>query len=195
MKQFNTWERYFDTEHPKHKFEVMRHNWIIDRVCGERILDVGCGDGLDLFLAGHKDFTRELHGIDIRKNLIDIADRKLVEVNKFFRLTVADVSKIPMESNYFDCVICGETLEHVSDDKAVVDEMLRVLSPGGTLIVSVPDRGHLSKEHIRLYDKNLLSGLIGSAGVANGEYFEIREEATMPASLSDFYLLLRAIKI
>jgi len=188
MKQFNTWERYFDPKHPKHKYQVARHGWIVDRVCGERLLDVGCSGGLALFLAGHKDFITELHGIDICENTISLAEKRLSELNKFVYLTIAKAERIPRESNYFDCVICGETLEHVSDDKAVVDEMLRVLSPGGTLIVSVPDRGHLSKEHIRLYDKSSLSELIGSAG------FEIREEATMPASKNGFYLLLRAVK-
>lgn len=188
MKQFNTWERYFDPKHPKNKYQVARHTWIIDRVCGGRLLDVGCSGGLALFLAGNKQFVKELHGIDICEDTIMLSRQRLTSVNKFVCLTVAKAEKIPREPDYFDCVICGETLEHVSDDKVVASEMFRVMKDGGTLIISVPKNGHLSKEHVRLYSKESLRFLITEAG------FKVVEEAEMRASVSGYYLLLRAVK-
>jgi len=189
MKQFNTWERYFDPKHPKHIYQVVRHGWFMDRVHGDKLLDVGCSGGLGLFLAGKKPDIGELHGIDICENTINLSRKRLAcYKNKLIILYVAPAEKMPESDNYFDCVMCGETLEHVTDDKIAALEIARVTRAGGTLLVSVPKEGHLSKEHVRLYTKGGLRDLIANAG------FDIIEESEMKASPRGYYLLLKAIK-
>lgn len=189
MKQFNTWERYFDPKHPKHKYQVARHNWFMDRIHGYKLLDVGCSGGLGLYLAGKNDSIDELHGVDICKDTIELSRIRLsCYKTKIVALHIGKAEELPEEDNYFDCVMCGETLEHVTDEKIAVKEISRVTKSGGTLLVSVPKNGHLSKEHVRLFTKESLKKLISENG------FDIVEESEMKASVNGYYLLLRAIK-
>jgi SAM-dependent methyltransferase len=51
---------------------------------------------------------------------------------------VCDASKIPVHNGTFDCALCLEVLEHVSNPSAVLSEASRILSSGGKLIISVP---------------------------------------------------------
>lgn len=49
-----------------------------------------------------------------------------------------DLTKLVFEAGEFDLLLCNHVLEHVRDDRAAMGEMLRVLSPGGLAIVTVP---------------------------------------------------------
>lgn len=51
---------------------------------------------------------------------------------------IGDVSHMPFESRTFDAVICVHVLEHVDDDRVAIEEMERVLRPGGWALVTVP---------------------------------------------------------
>jgi ubiquinone/menaquinone biosynthesis C-methylase UbiE len=50
----------------------------------------------------------------------------------------ADVTKLPFAGGIFDVVICSEVLEHIEDNQTAVAELVRVLKPGGDLVVTVP---------------------------------------------------------
>jgi SAM-dependent methyltransferase len=49
-----------------------------------------------------------------------------------------DLHEIPFEGNSFDMILCNHVLEHVTDDRRVLSEFLRVLRPGGFAILQVP---------------------------------------------------------
>ena len=51
---------------------------------------------------------------------------------------LGDAGSIPVKSNTVDCVKCTELLEHVEHPEVVLNEITRVLKPGGTLILSIP---------------------------------------------------------
>lgn len=190
MKQFNTWERYFDPTHPKHEYQVARHAWFVERACGPRLLDVGCSGGLALFLIGKRSDIRELHGVDTCADTVLLAQKRLEKyAPKTIDIRVGRAELLPFTDDCMDCVICGETLEHVGDDIAAVCELYRVLVPGGVALVSVPKDGHLSKEHVRLYNAKKLNTLLIHAG------FKIVEESEMRASKNGLYLLRKAVKI
>lgn len=53
---------------------------------------------------------------------------------------VADVTAMPLSSSTFDVVMCVHVLEHVSNDRAAIDELYRVVQPGGVVAISVPLR-------------------------------------------------------
>lgn len=112
---------------------VMRHVG-----SGERVLNVGCGDGhYNIFLANR---FKEVYGIDV--NPTDIAIAKKVYHQKNIMYFIASATSIPFPDNHFDRVVCIEVLEHVKDHKQAIREIARVLKPGGIGIVTVPSENY-----------------------------------------------------
>jgi SAM-dependent methyltransferase len=84
---------------------------------------------------------------------------------------VADLHALPVDDASFDAVVCTEVLEHVAEPARVLDELHRVLRPGGRLLVTVPFVGELHEEphdHYR-YTSHGLRGLLARAGFADVE--------------------------
>ena len=102
-----------------------------------RILDVGCGEKpyANLFAA------TEYIGIDIEQSGHDHA-RSNIDV--FY-----DGLNIPFEDNSFDSIVCFEVLEHVFEPNKIVQEMHRVLKPGGKVLLTTP---FIWNEHEIPYD-------------------------------------------
>src|SRR5271154_5255607 len=98
------------------------------------ILDVGCG--------AYPSYAREIaamgkrvHGIDFTFNFLRLARRNAGDIN----LAQADAIKMPYRDLTFDAAICSETVEHIPDDHAVIQEIARVLKLGGLLFFTVPN--------------------------------------------------------
>ncbi len=106
---------------------------------GRRILDTGCG--LGMYVGAFRRFSGEVYGIDIAPDRIAQASRELPN------LQVASAERLPFEDGSFDVVLSHEVWEHVQDDRAAADEAVRVLRPGGRLVVFVPNRLWLFETH------------------------------------------------
>ena len=102
---------------------------------GTRLLDAGCGSG---WLA---DRFRQL-GAEVWA--MDLARQGIAGVrHRFPRLAVyalGDVYHLPFASGSFGVVVLSEVVEHLEDIRAALDEVRRVLQPGGQVAVSVPFR-------------------------------------------------------
>lgn len=101
---------------------------------GLRVLDFGCGPGtISVGLAKAVE-PGELHGIDMEPSQIDLA-RYMAQTdgqaNAIFH--VGDVTDLPFEDNSFDVAHCHNVLMHVPDTSAVLEEVKRVLKPGGVI--------------------------------------------------------------
>jgi SAM-dependent methyltransferase len=96
---------------------------------GAHVLDAGCGTGETL--AGLDHLERD--GVDIIPDY-----RDAVTANGLFA-EVGDLEALPYLPSAFEAVVCTDVLEHVLDLNAAVRELLRVLRPGGVLIIRVPD--------------------------------------------------------
>jgi SAM-dependent methyltransferase len=105
---------------------------------GEKILEVGCGDGFYLHLLSSLGLKITLTGFDIDQNALKSAHRNLKGRN--IKLIQGDLMKIiPFGNNVFDKIIMSEVAEHLGNDLKGLREVHRCLKPGGHLILTVPN--------------------------------------------------------
>jgi SAM-dependent methyltransferase len=91
------------------------------------LLDIGCGDSPYRFLASNVD---NYIGVDVPRSTdfgygVNVAAR-------------FDGSRLPLADQSVRTVLCTEVLEHVSDPRALIDEIFRVLEPGGVVLATIP---------------------------------------------------------
>ncbi len=108
-------------------------------LAGRRILDTGCG--LGMYVRAFRQFSDDVYGIDVDPDKIAKASRELPN------LRVAPAEQLPFEDGFFDVVLGHEVWEHVNDDRAAAREAVRILKPGGRLVVFVPNRLWLFETH------------------------------------------------
>lgn len=106
------------------------------------ILDVGCGAGW--FWRYAKDKLPEnlkLTLTDISRGMVEEAQKNVEAANHYASIVnkVANATDIPFNDNTFDCVVAMHVLYHVSSPEKAIDEMLRVLKPGGLIAITTND--------------------------------------------------------
>lgn len=104
-----------------------------------RILDVGCGTGSNL--AAFAQLGRAT-GVDMSREALEFCRLRGVET-----VAYSAIERLPFADGTFDVVTAMDVLEHVDDDLAALEELRRVLRPGGLLLSTVPAYGFLWSEH------------------------------------------------
>ncbi len=108
----------------------------LDLKHGARVLDVGCGTGLNFHLIEKAiGIDGQLVGVDMTKAMIDRA-RKRCEGRHWGNVTLVckDVMKYKSDK-LFDAVICTFALESMADSRKAIDHILKLLKPGGRLCI------------------------------------------------------------
>lgn len=149
---------------------------------GDRVLDMGCG-------AGRHAFEMYKRGADVMA--FDQDPDELATVREWFSAMRDEVPEgaeadakegdalaLPFGNGEFDRIVAAEVLEHIPADIQAIDELVRVLRPGGTLAVSVPrwfpevinwklsaDYHNAPGGHIRIYTREELSDKVTKAGL------------------------------
>lgn len=104
---------------------------------GQRILDVACGTGvLARAIAARSGAGPSITGLDINPDMLAVAARLAPRIEWCH----GDVAALPFDDRSFDAVACQFGLMLFDDPVAALEEMWRVLSPGGSLVVAVFDR-------------------------------------------------------
>ena len=114
-------------------------NKYIDLKPGEILLDAGCGVGhqMAFFLGGSDAFGI---GVDISSSAVSLAASRFPEC-KFSR---QNLCRLAIKDNIIDKVVCFNVIEHISEQDAVMQEFLRILRPGGRLIIGTNIRNSLA---------------------------------------------------
>ncbi len=121
---------------------LARYRWAAGFAAGRRVLDLasGAGYGSGLLRAGG---ARSVVSADLSREAFEEAATPGSGAGAL-RGSRADASRLPFRDGAFDLYVSFETIEHVSDDRAVVSEAWRVLAPGGMLLCSTPEREVIS---------------------------------------------------
>ena len=109
---------------------------------GLRILDVGCGGGL--LTEPLKRLGADVTGLDASAEAIEAAKDHASVVGLDIDYRIGDLSTIPNELDQFDVVIASEVIEHVPDPQSFIEEIHKLISPGGKLIITTLNRSLMS---------------------------------------------------
>jgi ubiquinone/menaquinone biosynthesis C-methylase UbiE len=136
IKRFNKWAGSYDTGIVSIFFKKCNRKicQLVNLQDGIKVLDVGCGTGS--LLKELSGFGKELnlYGVDVSPEMIRASRRKLKD-EKHVELYEGSAADLPFESNFFDYVMCMNSLHHHADPNQSLTEMTRVLKPGGIMIL------------------------------------------------------------
>jgi ubiquinone/menaquinone biosynthesis C-methylase UbiE len=150
-----------------------RRAFLLGRVAaGERVLDLGCGDGT---------FAAALVAAGCTVTMADVAEEGLrrarLRVPQAEAIKLADGAPLPFPEDAFDVVWAGELLEHVADVVGLLAEVRRVLRWGGSLLATTPWHGRLvvapdthfdpRSDHLRFFSARTLRAVLADAGFAD----------------------------
>lgn len=110
----------------------------------EKVLDIGCADGIFSKVILDKTKAKKLIGIDVVKTSVDWAKRHW-ERNKKMNFRVGDAHKLDFKANTFDAVFIMEVLEHVVNPEKVLQQVKKVMKRGAYGIFLVPSDNNLFK--------------------------------------------------
>jgi SAM-dependent methyltransferase len=128
---------------------------------GQRVLDVACGSGFGMAMLA----DAQLRPIGVDYDLATLA--QVHQAQPCASLLHADAARLPLRTASLDHVVSFETIEHVPDARGLVAEIRRVLKPGGTLVLSTPNRSFGPAErhtanpfHVREFTADELCALL-----------------------------------
>lgn len=182
MGEKEFYSRYWEDKHIKvNPFDYCPGEWSEDNLqyhlnffgsfLKGRILDYGCGEGF--FLSKIRAFSKFLYGIDISAQVIKKAASKYPDID--FN-AIDNQNTLPYPDNYFDTVCAIDVLEHVLDIEGTLEEINRILVPGGNFLIATSELTKLkilviaftcldkyfypASPHIRYFTKRNLASIL-----------------------------------
>jgi len=143
-----------------------RYHFASRWAAGKRVLDVACGEGYGSALLARA--AREVTGVDVSAQAIAHARKEYAALANA-RFVEASCMELPFAGAAFDLVVSFETLEHIAGQDRFLDEIARVLAPGGVLLLSSPDkreysdrRNFVNEFHVKELYREELAALVSA---------------------------------
>jgi 2-polyprenyl-3-methyl-5-hydroxy-6-metoxy-1,4-benzoquinol methylase len=156
----------------------LRRRFLLERAsAGERVLDLGCGEGA--FATALREAGAEVLAAEVTAEPLRRTQTRDPELEVALLPVTGDW---PLPDAAFDVVWAGEVIEHVADTSAWLSELRRVLRSGGRLLLSTPSTGAAKllraavsrrafaesfdprADHLRFYSRATLRALIADFG-------------------------------
>jgi SAM-dependent methyltransferase len=151
---------------------------------GQRVLDLGCGAGrhaFELYRRGAQVVAFDQDAAELENVATMFAAMQAegeVPDGASATTVTGDALALPFPDEHFDVVIASEILEHIPEDEKAMHELVRVVKPGGRVVVTVPrwfpervcwalsDAYHeVEGGHVRIYRTSELEGRLRNAGL------------------------------
>ncbi len=151
---------------------------------GDNILDVACGTGIVARMAKARVGTAgRVTGVDLNSGMLNVA--KSIVSDGSIEWVEADVGNIPLDNDTFDIAYCQQGLQFFPDKIGALQEIARLLRPGGRCLVVVAqslEKNPLMRSQAAALTKHIdegaAAGIRAVCGLANGdEIAEIFEQA------------------
>lgn len=153
----------------------IQFRWLPKPETGQRLLDVGCGNGG--FLMKARDAGWKVVGVDPDVSAVEVAQGQGLDVRMGF------VEMLNDEVEYFDVVTLSQVIEHVHEPRDLLAAVHGVLKPGGILYLDTPNiqslgaklfganwRGIESPRHLVLFSVSGLQSILESCGFSDFEF-------------------------
>ena len=134
------WQRYWDKQSGGYdrmmagwdrRLFAGSREWACSRATGD-VLEVAVGTGLNL---PHYPAGVALTGVDLSDGMLDLARRRAADLGRPVTLLQGDAHALPFDDASFDTTVCTLGLCAIPDAEAALGEMVRVLRPGGRLVL------------------------------------------------------------
>ena len=143
-----------------------RYHFAARWAAGREVLDVACGEGYGSALLARR--AARVVGIDVAQEAVEHARRTYADAANL-EFVRASCSRLPLPDASVDLAVSFETIEHIDAQREFVDELARVVKPGGLLLLSCPNkveysdkRGYANEFHVRELYRDELEALVAS---------------------------------
>ena len=169
---------------------------------GEAVLDVACGTGVISRVAARSvGEAGRVTAVDISPDMLEVAAAIPTGGGAPIEWREADAAALPLPDRTFDVVLCQMGLMFFDDQSAAINEMHRVLKPGGRVVINTPDRiqplfenlGRAISDHISpdlggfvssvfsMHDKDELAGLLTEHQMIDVDVVDYNATLDLPA--------------
>jgi SAM-dependent methyltransferase len=166
-----------------------RYRWAARYVAGKAVLDVGCGTAYGCSLLARSG-ALHVTGVDIALPALEHGRQSGVD-----GLVCANILQLPFGPSTFEVITCFEVIEHVLEQAALLQEIARLLTRGGIVILSTPNRNRTSGTnpyHLRELSLSEMMTLVTESGLTcverSGQHWALR-----PTMLRRVYGIRRGV--
>ncbi|MEG3789785.1 methyltransferase domain-containing protein [Lysobacter sp. CCNWLW3] len=160
-----TGERFMPSENGEIRQEHLhRYSWCAPMVEGLDVLDIASGEGYGSAMLAK--VAKSVLGVDISAEAVQHASQKYAQ-QRNLNFLAGSAAQIPAQTASFDAVVSFETIEHLLEQEQMLDEIKRVLRPGGFLVISSPNKkvyseqsGHHNEFHVKELELEELCGIL-----------------------------------